>query len=223
MGFTLGWVGRRLARFLARTTHVHGIGPLTKQDRLLACLQPGDVLLVEGNSRVSTAIKYLTQSTWSHAALYVGAHLDDAGGDPDHCFIEADIVDGVRSIGVNEFAGAHTRICRPVGLNESDCRRVTAFAIARLGNQYDLRNVIDLARFLFAHTAHSLAVSPPHARARQRRPKSCHLLHADRTGVSVDSLPHLTHHGHAQCGPSGLPRLYRGNSPRASPQPVRAA
>lgn len=148
MGFALGWVGRRLARFLARTTHVHGIGPLTKQDRLLACLQPGDVLLVEGNSRVSTAIKYLTQSTWSHAALYVGAHLADAGGDPDHCFIEADIVDGVRSIGVNEFAGAHTRICRPVGLNESDCRRVTAFAIARLGNQYDLRNVIDLARFL---------------------------------------------------------------------------
>jgi hypothetical protein len=33
---------------------------------------PGDVLLVEGNRRVSTTTKYLTQSTWSHAALYVG-------------------------------------------------------------------------------------------------------------------------------------------------------
>lgn len=148
MGLTLDWLGARLARFLTRSTHVHGIGPATRKDRLLACLQPGDVLLVEGNSRVSTAIKYLTQSTWSHAALYVGTHLADAGGDSDHCFIEADMVDGVRSIGIDEFSGAHTRICRPAGLSESDCGRVIAFAIARLGDQYDLRNVIDLARYL---------------------------------------------------------------------------
>lgn len=149
MGPALGWLGQRLARFFARTTHVHGIGPATNRDHLLACFQPGDVLLVEGNTRVSTAIKYLTQSTWSHAALYVGTHLAEAGGDPDHCFIEADIVDGVRSVGIGEFAGAHTRICHPVGLSESDCRKkVTAFAIARLGSQYDLRNVIDLARYL---------------------------------------------------------------------------
>ena len=38
-------------------------------------LRPGDVLLVEGSSRISTAIKYLTQSTWSHAALFVGPPL----------------------------------------------------------------------------------------------------------------------------------------------------
>ncbi len=148
MGLALGWLGQRLARFLTDTTHVHGTGPATRPDRLLASLQPGDVLLVEGSSRVSTAIKYLTQSTWSHAALYVGMHLANAGGDPEHCFIEADIVDGVRSVGIDEFAGAHTRICRPVGLTELDRRRLTAFAIARLGNQYDLRNVIDLARYL---------------------------------------------------------------------------
>ena len=35
-------------------------------------MQPGDILLVEGNQRVSSAIKYLTQSTWSHAAFYIG-------------------------------------------------------------------------------------------------------------------------------------------------------
>ena len=35
-------------------------------------LEPGDVLLVEGNSRISDVIKYLTQSTWSHSTLYVG-------------------------------------------------------------------------------------------------------------------------------------------------------
>lgn len=127
---------------------MHGIGPATRSDHLLACLQPGDVLLVEGNSRVSTAIKYLTQSTWSHAALYVGAHLADTGDNLDHCFIEADMVHGVRSVGIEQFSSLHTRICRPVGLSESDARKVSAFAIARLGSQYDLRNVIDLARYL---------------------------------------------------------------------------
>lgn len=148
MTLTFSWLGLRLARFLARTTHVHGIGPANEPVHLLACLQPGDVLLVEGNSRISNAIKYLTQSTWSHAALFVGAHLTEAGGQSGHCFIEADIVEGVRSIGIQEFTGLHARICRPVGLNESDCRKITAFAIARIGNKYDLRNVIDLARYL---------------------------------------------------------------------------
>lgn len=98
---------------------------------------------------MSTAIKYLTQSTWSHAALFVGPHLAEAGGNPSHCFIEADLVEGVRSVGVETFAGLHTRICRPVGLSDEDCRTVTTFAIQRLGDRYDLRNVIDLARYLF--------------------------------------------------------------------------
>jgi hypothetical protein len=148
MGLTLAWLGGGLARYLAKARHVHGVGQVTGPDRLLACLRPGDVLLVEGSSRVSAAIKYLTQSTWSHAALYVGAHLPAMDGNGDHCFIEADIVKGVRSVGIAEFAGLHTRICRPLGLSESDCKKLTGYAIARLGNQYDLRNVIDLARYL---------------------------------------------------------------------------
>jgi len=147
MGLALGWIGKRLARYLAGPMHVHGTGQPVDPERLLACLQPGDVLLVEGNSRVSTAIKYLTQSTWSHAALYVGSHLAEAGGRADHCCIDADMVDGVRSFGIEEVADSHTRICRPVGLTEADRRRVTGFAIARLGHQYDMRNVIDLARY----------------------------------------------------------------------------
>ena len=66
----------RLGRHLARKLNepVPGIRPFTHANvaALRRVLQPGDVLLVEGNSRVSVAIKYLTQSTWSHAALYVG-------------------------------------------------------------------------------------------------------------------------------------------------------
>ena len=30
------------------------------------------MVLVEGNERISECIKYLTQSSWSHSALYVG-------------------------------------------------------------------------------------------------------------------------------------------------------
>lgn len=145
----LRWLGALLARYLAKPAHVHGTGPTIRPEEILPLLQPGDVLLVEGNSRVSTAIKYLTQSTWSHAALYVGPHLAEAGGNPAHLFVEADIVDGVRSVGMEEFTGLNLRICRPVGLDEADCRRVTGYAISRLGHQYDLRNVFDLARYLF--------------------------------------------------------------------------
>jgi hypothetical protein len=35
-------------------------------------LRRGDVVLVEGNERISECIKYLTQSSWSHSALFVG-------------------------------------------------------------------------------------------------------------------------------------------------------
>lgn len=144
----LRWIGALLAHFLTKPTHIHDASPSIHSVELLALLKPGDVILVEGNTRISTAIKYLTQSTWSHAALFVGSHLAESGGNPSHLFIEADIVEGVRSVSVDEFSGMNLRICRPVGLDDADCRKVTSYAIAQLGNQYDLKNVFDLARYL---------------------------------------------------------------------------
>lgn len=79
----------------------------------------------------------------SQAALYVCEHIAQAGGDPDHRFFEADVVEGVRSVGLAEFAGHSTRICRPVGLDEAAARKLTASAIQRLGAQFDLKNVFD--------------------------------------------------------------------------------
>lgn len=149
MNTALGWLGRKLARYLAREVHVHSAVPATRPGRLLATLRPGDVLLLEGNSRVSTAIKYLTQSTWSHAALYVGNALAEEGKNTEPCFVEADTLEGVRSVGISAFAGLHSRICRPIGLTLEDRQKLVAFAIARIGSQYDLRNVVDLARYLF--------------------------------------------------------------------------
>src|SRR5258708_23666361 len=65
-------IGRVIARYLERP--VQGYEPFTFSDpvALRKSLEPGDVLLVEGNSHISRVIKYLTQSTWSHASLYVG-------------------------------------------------------------------------------------------------------------------------------------------------------
>ncbi len=141
--------GQILARYLSRTrprstqlaTHAPG--------RLERVLQPADVLLVEGNSRISTAIKYLTQSTWSHAALYIGAALGaPAAGEEALTLVEADLVEGVHALPLSRYRDLHTRICRPVGLSDEDRRKIIRFALERIGERYDLKNLLDLARYL---------------------------------------------------------------------------
>jgi hypothetical protein len=98
MGTISGWLGFRLARYLSAEVHQHSSAPPTHGERLRASLRPSDVLLVEGHSRFSTAIKYFTQSTWSHAALYVGPQaLSETTAPRHHCFVEADVTEGVRS------------------------------------------------------------------------------------------------------------------------------
>ena len=140
-------VGKWLATYLSKELEIDGTAPPSNPLHLQAILQAGDVLLVEGNTRLSGAIKYLTQSTWSHAALYVG--VDAAPGMPQgHCLVDADTVQGVRSIGLEKFAHLHTRICRPIGLTPQERNTVVQAAIAKIGHQYDLRNVFDLARYL---------------------------------------------------------------------------
>ena len=142
-------VGRVLGRYLSEP--VKHYRPLTTSapSLLRPTLQPGDVLLVEGNTRVSGAIKYLTQSTWSHAALYVGDVLAQHPDDPDPpSLVEVDMVGGVWAIPLSKYAAFHTRICRPVALTSQDAERVVAYALSRLGHAYDLKNMIDLARYL---------------------------------------------------------------------------
>jgi len=118
-------------------------------EQLARTLMPGDVLLVEGDTRMSSIIKYLTQSTWSHAALYVGARSEIPLRDGRVCdLVEADVNDGVRAIPLADHARLQTRICRPLGLSPLDREKVVAYAIERLGHHYDLKNVFDLARYL---------------------------------------------------------------------------
>ena len=131
-------IGRALARYLSQPADRARNAPTCSPAQLAASIRKGDVLLVDGNSRFSTAIRYLTQSTWSHATLYVG----------DGRLLEADVIAGVHTVPLATYARHHTRICRPVGLDADEIDRVVEAAHAHLGNQYDMRNLLDLTRYL---------------------------------------------------------------------------
>jgi hypothetical protein len=142
-------IGQAISRYLSQP--VRRYRPLTTSapELLASTLQPGDVLLVEGNTRVSAAIKYLTQSTWSHAALYVGDALGGAdAGDDAPVLIEADMVNGVWAVPLSKYTAFHTRICRPAALRREDTARVIAYMLSRLGHTYDMKNMLDLVRYL---------------------------------------------------------------------------
>ncbi len=142
-------LGRALANYLDKPVQQYTPFAVSDPATLQACLRPGDVLLVEGNHRISTAIKYLTQSTWSHATLYVGDLLrQENPQEPAAALIEADLQHGVIAVPLGKYAGFNTRICRPVGLSRDDCHRVVNFMISSLGMAYDLKNIFDLLRYL---------------------------------------------------------------------------
>ena len=100
------WLGQRLVQYLDEPILGYQSFSTTTAADLRPCIQPGDVLLVDGNLRISLAIKYLTQSTWSHAAIYVGsdAGLTDEYGNPAE-LIEADAGKGVIAVSLNKYDG----------------------------------------------------------------------------------------------------------------------
>lgn len=143
-------LGRGLARKLNSASS--GYRPFTPSDFPSLCrtLEPGDVLLVEGRERISTAIKYLTQSTWSHATMFVGDTLPAPGdGSERPRLVEVNLEEGCVAKPLSSYATYNTRICRPSGLTDGERAAVVAFMIDRLGLRYDLRNIIDLLRYLF--------------------------------------------------------------------------
>ena len=142
-------IGRRLARYLSKPREATAELSTSRPGDLAATLKPGDVLLIDGNSTFSIAVKYLTQSSWSHAALYIG----DALGKPKNgveplTLLDVDVNEGVRAVPLSRYADYHTRICRPVGLSRKQIKQVVEFTVARIGQKYDMKNIFDLARYL---------------------------------------------------------------------------
>lgn len=189
-------IGQWLARKLAEPRH--DMDSHSGLEVLENTLQPGDVLLVEGSSRFSSAIKYLTQSTWSHASLYVGT----VDGEP-HQLIEADVNEGVRLLPLSHYRSYPARICRPVGLSDTDIAQVTGYALERLGYQYDLKNIVDLMRYL---------VQSPPVPQRWRR-KMLSLGSGDPTRAICSSL--IAQSFHSVCYPI-LPEIEHKEIPAGS-------
>ena len=138
---------------------------LSNFDRLRYEIRPGDVLLVEGRSRVSSIIKTVTQSCWTHSAFYVGrlhdiedpavrAHIKRFyNGDPEEqLIIEAMIGEGTLVDNLRKYHRENLRICRPKGITHIDAQKVINYAIKQLGTDYDIRQILDLLRFLFPYS-----------------------------------------------------------------------
>jgi hypothetical protein len=124
-------------------------------------LRPGDVVLVEGDQRVSQVIRYLTQSSWSHSALYVGDELRrfkpelaesvlaKYGVEARHLLIEATVEDGVSCVPVAKYVKYNLRVCRPCGLRRADLDRILAEVASQLGRGYNVRHIFELGRYFF--------------------------------------------------------------------------
>ncbi len=124
-------------------------------------LKPGDVILVEGSQRISEVIKYLTQSSWSHAALYVGDALvrdgdeqarelrERFGEEAESLLVEATVEEGVSVAPLSKYARHNIRICRPINLRARDLDTVLKTVIGQIGGSYNVDHVLDLMRYLF--------------------------------------------------------------------------
>jgi hypothetical protein len=130
-------------------------------EALRAVLRPGDVILVEGSQRISEVIKYLTQSSWSHAALYVGDAVAKRGGqlardaheqfgeEADFLLVEATVEHGVTPAPLSKYIDHNLRICRPVRLRPGDLQTVLDTVITQIGMPYNVEHIVDLLRYFF--------------------------------------------------------------------------
>lgn len=151
-----------IIRFLMKTTPAPYIAQLSDFKRLSYEIRPGDVILVSGRSRVSEVIKIVTQSHWSHSALYIG-RLHDIHSEnhrkviesnynfepTQQLIIETEIGKGTVVSLLSNYENEHLRICRPRGLRQEDANAIINFCIQHIGSEYDVRQFLDLARFLF--------------------------------------------------------------------------
>ena len=67
--------GNWLARLLSKESGDYHQFTVSDPETLKQSLQPCDIILIEGHQKIAVAIQYLTQPTWSPAAIYVAGPL----------------------------------------------------------------------------------------------------------------------------------------------------
>ena len=140
----LRFIGTQLAKFLTKEHIRNNAHYRTSIDDIISILEPGDVVLVEGQSRVSSAIQFITSSNWSHAAIFIGK-TDYF----KHCLIEVKAVEGCKYTDINVYKQHNLRVCRPIFLNQRKRKILLSHLIKKIGVKYDLKNIIDLMRYLY--------------------------------------------------------------------------
>ena len=201
--------------------------PLSDFERISHELRPCDVILVEGRSRVSDVIRWLTNSPWTHAGLYIGKlhdledddlkalinkHYD--GQPSDRLIIESLLGFGTIVRPLSVYEQEHLRICRPARLSHTDVVQVIRYAATQIGLDYDVRQIFDLMRFLLPwYLLPKRWASTLFARNAGRPAKTvCSTMIAEAFGhVNFPILPLVKHTD------QGNPRLFRRNPRLCTP------
>jgi len=151
----------KLMHWLAYEPKAKNDSPPCDFNRIKYEIRPGDVLLVEGRSRFSSVIRTITQSSWTHSALYIGRlhdiddpnlrkkvalHMEKRGN--FRLVIESLEGKGIGVAPIKKYKNHHIRICRPIGLTPEDAEIVVSYAIRSLGKPYNIRQFLDLGRYL---------------------------------------------------------------------------
>ncbi|OQX01025.1 MAG: hypothetical protein BWK73_47335 [Thiothrix lacustris] len=158
------WLWQRGIDWLNATPREEDFSALCNFEFLEREIRPADVILFAGQTRVSKVIQTVALSPWTHAALYVGrindirdpkarsrlaAHYDGDLSEP--LVIESLLGKGTIVTPLRAYRKEHLRLCRPATLTWQDTDKVVDFAIEHLGMGYDVRQLLDLARFMFPY------------------------------------------------------------------------
>lgn len=153
-------LGRILTQRLETPTPAYHQRIYNNLGNLKKHIRKGDVVLVEGRSRLSQIIKLFSQSHWSHIGMYVGdepmrrdaalakKYRDAYGEEARHLLIEAFTGQGVVASPLCKYRDYNIRVCRPFGIKASDLKVVVDQVIGNLGKSYDQQNIIDIALML---------------------------------------------------------------------------
>jgi hypothetical protein len=156
----LRWLSDKFAKFLNKQEEVQET-PLCDFSRLRFEVRPCDIILVEGRTRVSEVIRSITQSPWTHAAMFIGrlSDIEDEetrthvksyypGNPNEQLIIESLIGSGTIVSHLTKYQFDNLRVCRPKDITPQDIQSVIKTASMYLGSKYDMRHILDFARFM---------------------------------------------------------------------------
>lgn len=156
------WLTDWLIKFLLTPT-LPSRSYLCDFSRICHEVRQADVLLIQGRNRISGIVQRITQSPWSHAALYIGHihNIDDPklrefvqqnykGPLSEQLLVEAMLGQGTIIVPISKYKNEHIRVCRPTGLSHLDTQKIIEYAISSMGKDYNVRHFIDLGRFVLS-------------------------------------------------------------------------